>query len=233
LSFLSVYGTSAVRDSVPIPQMRVRERSVSLGRLQMLFWFCLIIGSFIFIFLVTFDINSITTESFTLLGISATTGLAAVAIDRSKSDSATTQPDPTQASKNIEALGIKSPKHVRSLYTHYKNKETRKKKVSELKGQLKLDGANDDKTVEDLWAAYEKEIQPFRSRGMLKDLINDINGPTIHRFQVVVWTLVLGAIYAYFVYVALETPSFGNNLLALMGISGATYLGFKIPEKQN
>ena len=67
----------------------------------------------------------------------------------------------------------------------------------------------------------------------MRDLVNDVNGPTIHRWQILIWTLVFGGIYAYSVYANLVTPNFSDNLLALMGISGATYIGFKIPEKQS
>jgi hypothetical protein len=38
-------------------------------------------------------------------------------------------------------------------------------------------------------------------------------------------------VYLVSVYLRLDMPDFDNQLLALMGISNGTYLGFKLPEK--
>jgi hypothetical protein len=45
------------------------------------------------------------------------------------------------------------------------------------------------------------------------------------------WTLVTGVIFCVSVYNRLAMPDFSPTLLALMGISSATYLGAKIPEE--
>lgn len=68
------------------------------------------------------------------------------------------------------------------------------------------------------------------SRNILIDIISDPSGISIHRFQMVLWTVILGAIYVFRVYVYCEMAEFSDNLLILMGISGGTYLGLKIPE---
>lgn len=83
---------------------------------------------------------------------------------------------------------------------------------------LKKAGANP--TVGELWTKYEQQIANFRSAGLLQDLVNDMNGPTLHRWQILIWTAVLAAIYVGAVDASLETPSFGR-------ISGGVYLGFK------
>jgi len=54
----------------------------------------------------------------------------------------------------------------------------------------------------------------------------------LHRFQIVVWTLVFTVIFVARVFVHLAMPDFDSQLLALMGISSGTYIGFKFPEKQ-
>src|SRR5204863_4239476 len=92
-------------------------------------------------------------------------------------------------------------------------------------------GTNIDPTVEDLKRAYQYAIASVRTQGFFKDLLNDINGPTIHRWQILAWTLVIGGIFVIGVYSGLEIPGLGNTLLILMGISGGLYLGFKIPER--
>ena len=47
----------------------------------------------------------------------------------------------------------------------------------------------------------------------------------------VVWTIVLGVIFAWSVYRNMTMPEFDASLLTLMGISSGTYVGFKFPEK--
>lgn len=224
--------TTMMRDTL-IPQIRLSDRPYSLGRLQMVVWFCLILTSFLFIFAVTLDLNSITPESFVLLGISGTTALAAVAIDQNKNSPV------AQIQRNLEAMGIKTCSDADRLYTE----AVTNKKGSE-KAQTIIPGANipansssrlpasADPTIAEMWTKYRAEIRDLVSSGFLNDLVNDVNGPTIHRWQILIWTLILGAIYLARVYTNLETPTFGANLLALMGISGGVYLGFKIPEKQ-
>jgi len=63
------------------------------------------------------------------------------------------------------------------------------------------------------------------------DLLADQNVISFHRFQIFVWTIVLGIIFTYKVYNELSMPDFSSTLLGLLGISAGTYLGFKLPEK--
>jgi hypothetical protein len=69
------------------------------------------------------------------------------------------------------------------------------------------------------------------SHGFLADILTDSEGYSLHRFQMVIWTLVVTTIFWYSVWRDLAMPQLGDTLLALMGISAGTYLGFKIPEK--
>jgi hypothetical protein len=70
------------------------------------------------------------------------------------------------------------------------------------------------------------------SRGFLNDILSDDTGVTFHRFQIVVWTIVLGMVFSKSVMSHLAMPDFSTNLLTLMGISSGTYLGLKLPEQQ-
>jgi hypothetical protein len=222
--------TPMMRDNA-VAQLPVDQRPYSLGRFQMALWFCLILTSFLFIFVVTWDLNSITTESFVLMGISGATALASVAIDQSKDG------PPGRVQKNLHAMGIHTRSDAEKLY------ESKDKRSSDDAGTVieganipahsaSGQGSNRSPTVKQLWDEYEAQVRDFKATGFLKDLVEDANGPTIHRWQILIWTVILGAIYLAGVYTNLETPTFGANLLALMGISGGVYLGFKIPEKQ-
>src|SRR5262249_35616422 len=136
---------------------------------------------------------------------------------------------PAQVQTNLAAMGLKTHSDVELLATQVKTRGSAAAS-SVITGAVVPGKANP--TVQDLWDAYRAETRNFRSDNFFRDLINDASGPTLHRFQIVIWTLVLAAIYIGLVYLKLETPTFGTNLLALMGISGGIYLGFKIPEKQ-
>jgi hypothetical protein len=75
-------------------------------------------------------------------------------------------------------------------------------------------------------------MTPQQSEGFLADILTDASGISLHRFQIAVWTIVLGFIFAASIYNSLAMPQFSGTLLALMGISSGTYIGFKFPEKQ-
>jgi hypothetical protein len=75
--------------------------------------------------------------------------------------------------------------------------------------------------------------QPSPTTGsFLQDLLTNADGYAFHRLQMFIWTLVLGVIFIVTVATTLSMPDFGNELLALMGISSGTYLGFKFPENK-
>ena len=69
-----------------------------------------------------------------------------------------------------------------------------------------------------------------KNEHFLTDILSDAEGISIHRFQMVVWTLVLTVIFAKEVYEKLAMPDFDANLLTLQGISAATYVGLKMAE---
>ena len=78
--------------------------------------------------------------------------------------------------------------------------------------------------------------KPARGPSFLRSLMADPADPaaglSVHRAQIVVWTLVMSYVFLDSVLGRFVMPEFDNTLLALMGVSSGTYLGFKIPEKQ-
>ena len=74
---------------------------------------------------------------------------------------------------------------------------------------------------------------PPSSQGLIKDILTDTGvGISFHRFQMFIWTLVLVVFFIVSVWNRLSMPEFSMTLLALMGISKGTYLGFKLPQSQ-
>lgn len=53
---------------------------------------------------------------------------------------------------------------------------------------------------------------------------------SFHRFQMLAWTLLLGAVFVATVVTDRSMPEFNTMTLTLLGISAGTYLGFKFPE---
>ena len=66
------------------------------------------------------------------------------------------------------------------------------------------------------------------SAGFFTDILSDANGYSFHRFQMLLWTVLLGLFFAVSVYDDLRMPRFSGPVLALMGISAGTYLGFEL-----
>ncbi len=76
----------------------------------------------------------------------------------------------------------------------------------------------------------QEPVQP--TAGFWRDISTDAHGVTLYRFQNIAWTGLFGLVFISQVVVSLTMPDFDNSVLALMGISAASYLGFKLPEKQ-
>lgn len=155
---LLVYArrSDMLRDGPPVDGVR---RPYSLARVQMAWWFFLLVIGYVFIWLVTGEHDSIAPSLLGLVGISAATALAAVAVTR--------------------------PSTV-----------------------------------------------PLATKGFWRDLVTDDRGAvTLDRFQIVVWTLILGGIFLTSVVWELTMPEFSATMLALMGISSGTYIGFKLPKR--
>jgi len=170
-----------------------------------------------------------------LMGIGTGTALGAFMVNATKRDTAdaqlnTLKPEQARLKAEVDLLDAKE--------TELKNKiagggttaadelALRDNAVALREKQAKLGEL--DKQIADAASGLSK---PF-SDGFKNDLLTDVNGITLHRFQMVVWTIVLGAIFLIGVYRDLAMPKFSMRLLALMGISALTYLGFKIPERQ-
>lgn len=135
----------------------LQHRTYSLGRVQMAWWFAIIMGSYIFIWMMSQDIPAIGSQALLLMGISGATGLTAVGLNTGK--------------------------------------------------QL-----------------------PIGKGKFFEDILTDLQGVTLHRFQMLATTVILSVMFVIHVATTLTMPEFDGSLLALMGIAGGTYVGFKIPE---
>ncbi|RAJ91024.1 hypothetical protein LX87_05365 [Larkinella arboricola] len=71
------------------------------------------------------------------------------------------------------------------------------------------------------------------SQGFFADILSDDNGINLHRFENVTWAFIAILVYLYKVSLitkGCELPELSDTLLALTGISSATYLVLKSKE---
>lgn len=76
-----------IRDPGPEPEPGTR-RYYSLGRSQMAWWFFVVLASFLYIWMITGDYDTITQGALILIGISAATGLGSAVVDSNKREEA-------------------------------------------------------------------------------------------------------------------------------------------------
>jgi hypothetical protein len=211
------WGTkkTLLRDGT-VPTIEPTRRMYSLGRSQMAFWFILILTSYLFIFAITWDYNSLTGQTLALMGIAAATALGAVAIDRNKDTSDMRAVRAAEEAVAREAgFVIDSADDIARARARANDPAT--PNAANLQAALRV---------------FDAAIVPFTTKGSWwRDVVSDESGPALHRFQILVWTIVLGVIFLIGVHRDLAMPEFSESLLALMGISAGTYLGFKLPEK--
>ncbi|CAE6688201.1 hypothetical protein [Candidatus Nitrotoga fabula] len=231
-------NSNIIRDSKPPYPDPGREKPYSLAKFQASFWFILVVASFLFIWAVTGDHTSILTEqTLILIGIGIGTSLGSAMIDSSKQEGTDNElvgllP---QESKIAAELDINRSEIAKLEASTHAPAATGSVESMDLLRKLKIDTAQKAAELEEIRkkiANVRLELSNPISRGFIKDLLSDASGVNFHRFQMLVWTLVMGFIFCVEVYKTLRMPEFSTTLLALMGISAGTYLGFKIPEVQ-
>ena len=202
--FFLVKSTAALRDG--------KGGYYSLGKSQMVFWGLLVVLTFTGLWLLTGTMERIPPQVLILLGISGATGLSAIVIGNSKKD--------TQIAEHQA--------EITKLREEQQNLETIK-----LTAAASFPSVSEARLVEIKAKIAELSLPPApaQSAGFWQDICNDGTGMSFHRVQVVIWTVVLGAVFIRSVANGMSMPEFSETLLALLGISNGTYLGFKIPEK--
>ena len=76
--------------------------------------------------------------------------------------------------------------------------------------------------------ATDKQFEAPQTKNFIHDILRDGNGVAFHRLQVLAWTLTYWSFFVAALFHKGTMIDFTTTQLALMGISGATYLGFKL-----
>ena len=233
--FVAAAKTAILRDpDPPNPEGGPLKRPYSLGRTQMAWWFFIILGSFVFIAVITWNLDTITGSSLVLLGIGSATALGGAMVDANKrensnNDLAAFAPQQAKLEGLIDELNAKITTATANLAANADPNGD--PAIMALRTELATRESDLDQVKAKIDAAAAGLEKPV-SEGFILDLLTDVNGVTVHRFQIVVWTLVLSFIFVVMVFNTLKMPTFSEMILGLMGISAGTFIGFKIPEKQ-
>jgi hypothetical protein len=237
------WKSDIIRDTGPQPEGTNRKgkpnrKPYSLARTQMAFWFFIVIISYVFIWMVSSYLTSLTPAVLGLIGISAATGLGAAVIDSSKRSEQENQRrilDEKKKSDEVETQKLNSEitalKAVVGATPPPANLADQEAALAAKQAELAAKEAETkqaDLKIQELDTA----TKPAASKRFINDILSDDDGVSFHRFQIFAWTIVLICIFIAGIYNALSMPDFDGTLLALMGISGGTYLGFKLPEQQ-
>ncbi len=243
LAFLVLFIVLAVKSDILRDTGTIEDTSqrkmYSLARTQMALWTFVVIIAYVFIWMVTSDISSLTPGVIGLMGISALTGLGSAAIDSSRQSGKINQRTVEYYTKKSCAVEVEKLNTEISSLTEAINATPSPSNLDEqktIRAAKQAELAAKKKEIENA----EKEITRLNKKLALEpasgnffnDILNDDKGVSLHRFQILIWTIVLIFIFTGRVIDTLTMPEFNATLLALMGISGATYIGFKLPEQQ-
>jgi hypothetical protein len=204
----------AIREKPALPL----RSPYSLALVQMAFWFYLVVAAYAYICVSTNQIHIPMGSVLGLLGISSTTGLAAVFVDKQKEASSRAQRssllrEQAALSARIAELRAAAITSGSAAEAELAQKQSR---LSEVEAAL---------------AQLPAPQSASATGGFIQDVLNDGDGISFHRFQIAIWTIVLGTVFVWAVYRNMSMPEFDASLLTLMGISSGTYVGFKFPEK--
>jgi hypothetical protein len=202
----------------------------SLARIQLAFWLYLVVGAFLIIWLVTDRLDTLNPSILALLGISSGTLLASKLANTFTLTDGQVPADPvrvaragksqetltTELKKSREALEVEA----RRLDTNPDHLEAQAYEEARRKVEYRIEQTDAD-------LAYLG--QSVFSR-LILDLLSENGRPSLHRLQIVIWTLVLGVVFLTRVRRELAMPEFSDTLLGLMGISSVTYVALKVPE---
>jgi hypothetical protein len=224
-------NTSLLRDS-DLPLRADGCAQFSLSRLQLAFWTYLVVGAFLIIWLVTDRLDTLNTTILALLGISSGTTLASKLASSLTLTGGATHTEPRRAArrgKSIEELRATVDDELHALETEAAKLEARRRAAATPSPELEAHAVGLSVRIRRLQDDREYLGHNTLARFFV-DLLSENGRVTLHRFQVVVWTVVLGVVFIAKVKRELAMPVFSETLLGLMGLSSLTYVALKVPE---
>lgn len=192
-----------------------RGRPFSLGRTQQAFWVALVVLAYVFVYLVTDNLNTLSNSSLLLIAISTGTAIGGQLMMSGKDSTVRDDLSRLEVQRDDVAANVEKLTAAGSDQTQI---DTAAAALAKLDAQI---------------ATTKATLARGESKGFLADLLYDEDGVSLQRLQIVVWTVVLGCIFVNEVYDHLTMPEFSATLLTLMGLSSGTYLVGKSNELAN
>ncbi len=201
------------------------------------FWFFLVIGSFFLLWVITGDYDTLNSSVLALIGISAGTALGAAFVDSGHAPAATATsdlPPEVDLSKPRRKIAGQMRNLIAEAREGLKAIEAQRADVGaggdgRARGQYGRAGKGNARDQGPRAAARLFRVAGLW-KGVMHDLMAENNIVCFHRFQIFIWTIVLGIMFVVDVYNRLAMPEFSATLLGLLGISAGTFVGFKLPE---
>ncbi len=209
--------------NLPLPEYQDKNIKMpySLAKVQWFIWLYFIILSFLFIFGITGATDILLTSMLILMGISTGTAVSGLTIGINKKSKLQEQIDKLKSRSLALAVEKSTLNETLKKGDNLKAKielEYKERELIEIKAKLKSIG---------------KATEPRRSKWFFSDIVSDGNGISVYRTQFLIWTVVILIVFVTSVIKDWSIPNLSDELLGLMGISSAGYLGMKIPEKNN
>ena len=201
------------------------RRPYSLARFQMAFWFLLVISAYYFLSVIIEELDSITPSILALMGIGSGTALGSSLIDSDKEQQAEVSTSRLNAEKQALAPTVDGLRAQAAITPDATARSTVDTQVAAKQARIA--------EIDTLLEQKQGLMKGASTDSFLRDVLETSAGISLHRFQMLIWTLVLGLIFVATVYRTLSMPDFSSTLLGLMGISSGTYLGFKFPERHD
>ena len=181
----------------------------SLSRVQLAYWFVLILCAYLFVSTTTWEMHLIGPGLVGLLGVSGATAFGSAAIDANQA-----------RKQRLDAAELVALKKQAESPSPNAISEKRKEELERAAQILK-------ETV-DRWMTLKKRSRLHSFfRDILSDETADPGGVEIHRLQNVLWMGFLGFVFVRAVWNTLALPNFDANLVGLMFVSSSTFLGVK------
>jgi len=213
LFFVLAAKSDLIRDT-GAPARADGWKPFSLARTQMAFWFFLVFSTYFFIFVVTGDKDTIPVSVLGLIGVSAATAVGSALVD-----AAARRDDDSR----LTIVGPSTPIASR-------REEVKRLEVEQSNLSAELAAGGDDSTKQEHLKTIRRALRSIRRSSVEKfafDLLAENETIAFHRFQICVWTLLLGIIFMKDVWDKLAMPEFSTTLVGLMGISSGTYVALK------
>jgi hypothetical protein len=182
--FFLVKSRTALRDGT--------DGYYSLGKSQMAFWGLLVVLTFVRLWFLTGTMERIPPQVLILLGISGATGLSAIVIGNIKKDTQIAERQDEITKLREEQQDLETIK----LTTAASFPPASDARLGEIKSKI---------------AELSLPSAPAQSAGFWQDICNDGNGMSFHRVQVVIWTVVLGAVFIRSVANGMSMPEFSET----------------------